>query len=158
MSIGSRIKQRRDELGITQPMLASMVGVSKGSIGNYESGVSSPNEPILIKLFEALQCDANFLYQDYIDNNSGTATSKQIYVSAHEEQIIMAYRAHPEMQSAVDKLLGINKPAAKPKSVDISAYTQNFAAATGGEGLTKGKLKEVEDFAKQIAELESESE
>ena len=43
MSIGSRIKQRREELGLTQPQLAKMIGVSKGSIGNYESEISCPN-------------------------------------------------------------------------------------------------------------------
>lgn len=32
MSIGSRIKQRREELGYTQPQLASLIGVSKGTI------------------------------------------------------------------------------------------------------------------------------
>lgn len=67
MSIGSRIKQRREELGYTQPQLAALVGVSKGTIGNYESNISSPNETILFKLFEILKCDANFLYQDNID-------------------------------------------------------------------------------------------
>ena len=67
MSIGSRIKQRREELGYTQPKLAELVGVSKGTIGNYESNVSSPNEDILFKLFDILKCDANFLYQDNID-------------------------------------------------------------------------------------------
>ena len=64
MSIGSRIKERREELKITQVELSKMVGVSKGSIGNYESGVSAPNEKILYKLFSALKCDANYLYQD----------------------------------------------------------------------------------------------
>ena len=51
MSIGTRIKMRREELGMTQPELACLIGVSKGSIGNYESGISRPNEDILIKLF-----------------------------------------------------------------------------------------------------------
>lgn len=66
MSIGSRIKKRREELGLTQPQLAQIVSVSKGTIGNYESGVSSPNENILFRLFDALHCDANYLYQDDI--------------------------------------------------------------------------------------------
>ena len=64
MSIGDRIKQRRKELKLTQPKLAEIVGVSKGTIGNYESNLCSPNEKILFKLFSALECDANFLYQD----------------------------------------------------------------------------------------------
>ena len=86
MSIGSRIKQRREELGLTQPQLAELVGVSKGTIGNYESNISSPNEAILFKLFTILKCDANFLYQDNIDWQSFDA------VSPSEKNHITKYR------------------------------------------------------------------
>ena len=64
MSIGSRIKERREELGITQVQLADMLGVSKGAIGNYETDSNSPKASIMYKVFEALKCDANYLYQD----------------------------------------------------------------------------------------------
>ena len=37
MSIGSRIKERREELGITQIQLAEQLGLTKGAIGNYET-------------------------------------------------------------------------------------------------------------------------
>ena len=37
MSFGTRLKARREQLGITQPQLAEMLGVSKGAIGNYET-------------------------------------------------------------------------------------------------------------------------
>ena len=77
MSIGSRIKQRREELGLTQPQLAKMIGVSKGSIGNYESEISCPNENILIKLFSALDCDANYLYYDDINKSEEQLNSKE---------------------------------------------------------------------------------
>lgn len=66
MSIGQRLKDARIALRMTQPDLAKAVGVTKGAIGNYETGVSSPKEPILVKLMEVLQIDANYLYQDYI--------------------------------------------------------------------------------------------
>lgn len=39
-------------------------------------------------------------------------------------------------------------------NVNISSYTQNIAAGTGGEGFTEDKVNEVNDFAKQVAELE----
>ena len=42
MSIGERIKKRREELGMSQLELAKRVGVTQGSIGNYETGVSNP--------------------------------------------------------------------------------------------------------------------
>lgn len=67
MSIGSRIKERREELGITQIELAQMLGVSKGAIGNYEVDANSPKASVMYKIFQILQCDANYLYQDDID-------------------------------------------------------------------------------------------
>lgn len=64
MSIGSRIKERREALGYTQIQLAEMLGVTKGAVGNYESGANSPKASLMYKIFEVLKCDANFLYQD----------------------------------------------------------------------------------------------
>ena len=66
MSIGQRLKEARLAKQITQEDLAKLVGVTKGAIGNYETGVSSPKETILIRLMDALGIDANFLYQDFI--------------------------------------------------------------------------------------------
>ncbi len=86
MSLSTRIKQRREELGYTQPELAKLVGVSKGSIGNYESGVSSPNENILIKLFSALKCDANYLYRDEIES------MKDDILNSNERDMLKKYR------------------------------------------------------------------
>ncbi len=64
MSFGSRLKERREALGITQPQLAKMLDVSKGAIGNYETDLNSPRATILYKIFEILNCDANYLFQD----------------------------------------------------------------------------------------------
>lgn len=64
MSFGTRLKERRESLGITQPQLAGMLNVSKGAIGNWETDVNSPRATILYDLFEILHCDANYLFQD----------------------------------------------------------------------------------------------
>ena len=66
MSIGSRIKERREQLGMTQPQLADALGVSKGAIGNYETDANSPKASILYKVFDVLQCDANYIFQDEV--------------------------------------------------------------------------------------------
>ena len=86
MSIGDRIKQRRKELNLTQPQLAEIVGVSKGTIGNYESGLCAPNEKVLLKLFSALKCDANFLYQDNITRSNGQK------ITVKETKLLNKYR------------------------------------------------------------------
>lgn len=64
MSIGSRIKELRTKNNITQEELAKKIGVTKGAIANYENEVSSPKIELMYKLFETLHCDANYLYQD----------------------------------------------------------------------------------------------
>ena len=64
MSIGTRIKERREALHMTQVELAEKMGVTKGAIGNYEVDASSPKASLLFKLFECLDCDANYLFQD----------------------------------------------------------------------------------------------
>lgn len=64
MSIGSRIKEVRLSLQLTQEELAGKVGVTKSAVANYENQVSVPKLEILLRLMSVLNCDANFLYQD----------------------------------------------------------------------------------------------
>lgn len=86
MSIGTRIKERREELGITQVELAARLGVSKGAIGNYETDANSPKASIMYKIFDILQCDANYLYQDEV----GTLESNM--PPADERMLVSLYR------------------------------------------------------------------
>ncbi|MGM9661703.1 MAG: XRE family transcriptional regulator [Oscillospiraceae bacterium] len=64
MSLGERIRQRREELGMTRLELAQQLGVSRSAVGNYEIGISSPKEEVLLKLFQVLQTEPNYLFQD----------------------------------------------------------------------------------------------
>lgn len=64
MSIGTRIKEARSLQGYSRPYLAQLVGVTESAISNYENGISSPKEPVMIKLLLALCVDANYLFQD----------------------------------------------------------------------------------------------
>lgn len=84
MPFEKRLKDARIRLGMTQEDLAKAVGVTKGAIGNYESGVSSPKEIILIKLMDVLQVDANYLYQDFIRTDA---------LTDEESRMLSAYRA-----------------------------------------------------------------
>lgn len=151
MSIGTRIKQRREELGLTQPILAQLVGVSKGSIGNYEIGVSNPNEPILIKLFEALNCDANYLYQDYINIESNADTSEN-EITPHERDIINSYREQPEsVQNAICKMLDVEYPISE--TIKYSTHTEKrsdliYRAARSDDNNPSEVVETTKDFSK----------
>lgn len=52
--MGSRIRQRREELKITQTRLAEMIGSTQRSISNWENGMQEPRAEALIKLAAAL--------------------------------------------------------------------------------------------------------
>jgi transcriptional regulator with XRE-family HTH domain len=64
MSFGSRLRERREALGLKQGELGKLLGITGSAIGNYENGVSSPKADILYRVFDVLQCDANYLFQD----------------------------------------------------------------------------------------------
>ena len=87
MSFGTRLRDKRKELGITQPALAERLGVSQSAIGSWETDVNSPRATLLYDLFDILHCDANYLFQD---------ETKQLYkneASPEEfENIIKKYR------------------------------------------------------------------
>lgn len=64
MSFATRLKERREELNLTQAELGHLLGIRGSAISNYEIGVSSPKADVLYKVFDVLKCDANFLFQD----------------------------------------------------------------------------------------------
>lgn len=86
MSIGTRIKELRTGMNLTQEELAKSINVTKGAIANYEKEVSIPKPEIMYKLFSALNCDANYLYQDDIKN------LKQDTYSLVEKKLVSDYR------------------------------------------------------------------
>ena len=152
MSICSRIKQRREELGLTQPQLAKMIGVSKGSIGNYESEISCPNENILIKLFSALDCDANYLYYDDITKSEEQLDSK-------EKSLIKKYRTlDPYGKKAVTSVLDIEFERCtyipEPNREELIEVSINYAPVSAGLG---DELEDYEQWEKASVPLTPES-
>lgn len=98
--IGDKIRERRLELNLTQVQLAMLTGIKKNTISNYENNISSPNEENILKLMEALKCDANYIFE--------WTESEDISLSLSEEKNIKKYRTLDEHgKKAVDKILDI---------------------------------------------------
>ena len=90
LSMGSRIKEARIQKGFTQEYLAKKIGVTKSAIANYENEISTPKIELLYKLFDVLQCDANYLYQD--EMNSLADKDENMTLSLKEKTHIKKYR------------------------------------------------------------------
>ena len=58
MSFGERLKNRREELGLSRAAVAGLLGVSASAISNYENGLSFPKEEVMLRLFDCLRTAA----------------------------------------------------------------------------------------------------
>lgn len=134
MSINSRIKERREELGLTRNDLADIIGVTPSAIANYENGISSPKIELLYKLFNALKCDANYLYQDEMTTLS---EHTNLPLSISEQEHIKKYRSlDTHGKELVDMVL--NKEYHRPKEfvqlmppIIVPYYGEVASAGTG---------------------------
>lgn len=59
--VGLRIKQLREELGLSQEKLAEKLNASPSSIAMYETERRQPNNDILIKLAKIFDCSIDYL-------------------------------------------------------------------------------------------------
>lgn len=87
MGFGQRVKEQREKMGMSQQELASKIGVSNIAVSSYESEKNYPKASIFIKILNILDCDANYLFQDYKDFNLSC-----LKLTEKEETLIRQYR------------------------------------------------------------------
>lgn len=97
--IGIRIRKYRELRGLSQKELADLIGVSNSRISNWEQGINRPNADIISDLCRALDVSPSELLDIQISTDS---------LNEQERKLISAYRSRPELQEAVNILLGIN--------------------------------------------------
>lgn len=139
MTLGEKIKKRRELLNMSQADLALKIGVTQGAVGNYESGVSNPKMELLPKLFSALKTDANYLFDE---------PKKSDDFTYHDTQIIDKYRKLDAFgKEVVDSVLDLEykrcvatKEIAKAKTITISRSLLT-ASAGAGEYLSEGNYE-----------------
>ena len=68
MAFYERLKEARVNARLTQEQLAERIGVAKTTLSGYENGNREPSVAIIAKMMQALQVDANYLYQDEMEN------------------------------------------------------------------------------------------
>lgn len=96
-TFAERFKQLRKDANFTQEEIAAKLNVSKGTIGNYETGTRSPRK------LEDLEAIAD-LFNVEIDYLLGRTDSKPVY-TLEEVWIIDRYRVANENTKAAIKLI-----------------------------------------------------
>lgn len=97
--IGSRIRKYREKKGISQTELAQMLGIKNNRVSNWEQGLNRPDADILTKLCYVLDVSPSELLGVQLTDNE---------LSEQERKVVAAYRAKPDLQQAVNILLGIS--------------------------------------------------
>jgi len=97
--IGSRIRKYREKKGISQTELAQMLGIKNNRVSNWEQGHNRPDADILTKLCYVLDVSPSELLGVQLTDNE---------LSEQERKVVAAYRAKPDLQQAVNILLGIS--------------------------------------------------
>ena len=68
--IGKRIKQRREQIGLTQEQFAEKLGVAPNYISTIERGASFPRCEKLIDIINGLETSADAIFCDVIDHTT----------------------------------------------------------------------------------------
>ena len=106
------LRQLRSERRISQTTLADAIGVSRSAVGMYETGSREPDFETMETIADFFNVDMNYLYgKQTVPNRYQLDVSPptpQITLTPHETALVITYREHPEMQPAVDKILGIS--------------------------------------------------
>lgn len=69
MSFGDRFKKARENKKFSQQDLADLLGVTDGTISNYEKGVAFPRWESMKKSCDILGVDPNYLFWDDLDDS-----------------------------------------------------------------------------------------
>jgi transcriptional regulator with XRE-family HTH domain len=97
--IGARIRKYREAQQMSQKELAERIGVSNGRVSNWEQGINRPDVDILADICATLNVSPSELLDIRLSIDE---------LNSRERKIISQYRKKPELQRAVNILLGVN--------------------------------------------------
>lgn len=86
-SIGTRIKQRRNDLGLKQLQIKDETGISSGNLSDIENGKKLPSTPALISLSKILDCSVDWILTGETPKSENTVLSDE-----REEGLLKNFR------------------------------------------------------------------
>lgn len=86
-----RIKEARKNSGLSQEKLGMLLGVSKQTVSDYERGYSEPDMAKVGLIMSILNVDANYLWQDEMQNNDTTGFSERAFAIARAYDSMSEY-------------------------------------------------------------------
>ena len=110
-----------EERGVTPTSVCKSIGLSNSAFSAW-SDTSLPRNSTVKKIADHFGVTPEYFTSDREE-------SLQIKLSKHEINLVLAYRARPEMRPAVDRLLDID---------NTEEYVSLYAAASSSDNLPDG--------------------
>lgn len=114
------LKSKRKGFNLSQKEVADYVGVSEATVSRWESGnIANMGRDKIALLSKILKISPSVIagYADINDFETPFILTKE------EKELVTAYRNKPEMQSAVNTLLGISNNSQKTVEYPMAART-----------------------------------
>lgn len=109
----SRIKQAREQRGITQKMLAIKLGIAQTTVSGWENGAKRPSVDTIVRLSQILGVTTDYLLEVSDVPLAATAiNTPYVAVSHFEKSVLEMFRsADKTTQANICLLLGVEHPA-----------------------------------------------
>lgn len=88
-TIGTRIKNRRQELNLTQAQIKEFTGISSGNLSGMENGKFLPSAAALLELSKILNCSTDWLLTGKPQTSGNNSLTCE---TAYEYQLLRFYR------------------------------------------------------------------
>lgn len=128
-----------DEKGEKPNPVAKKLSIASGTITAWKNG-GVPSGKSLQKIADYFGVSVDYLLGKTDEPSPTKATIIELpnALSEQEQDLIDAYRAHPEMQAAVDRLLGIEK-------ITVYVAAQDETKFDGNIEITRNKWEQIKN-------------
>jgi transcriptional regulator with XRE-family HTH domain len=114
IALGSRVRLRRKELGMSQDQLAKSVGITFQQVQKYEHGTNRISFSRLVEISEALECSVGDLIGNLDKSKSSGSLSRQI-----------AYLTEPGASDLLEAYASIESPKRRRAILNLARQLAN---------------------------------
>lgn len=122
-TIAKALKRLREQSGLTADQVGAMVGKSGKTVNAWENNRGQPDAETLMQLCDIY--NVGDILQEFRDEPSKSPFA----LSEKEKALVLAYRAKPNMQNAVDTLLNIPSDSSAIEDDIVFQLSKDFHPA-----------------------------
>lgn len=118
--VGSRLKQRRTMLGLSQNKMGDLIGVTFQQIQKYEKGVNRIGSSRLYQFSKILLIPVSYFFDGYDESEEGQNSSGMVRVAEREESFRYEDLDNKEIAHLIKNFIRISNPAVRKSVISLA--------------------------------------